>query len=335
VRHQLWALDPTTYDRHPLHRGDCAWPESNCYVDLWVELLHTIGAEPLAALPFTLGIDLEGDQWTFFKFPLADLYTLYGVDVFELNVWRPLVAHVEEQVALGRPVIVEADAFYLPDTAGTSYRSAHVKTSIGIQALDREASRLGYFHNAGYYELEGADFAGLFRLEEDSSLPPYVEVAKVRRRPALTGGALVGASIELLSLHLDRRPDRNPFRRYAVRFRADLETLAAAPLSYFHEYAFATFRQYGPAFEFAAAYLEWLEAGGESGLTRSAAACRAIATGAKTLQLRTARRVSAGRRFDPAPTIDAMADAWDEAMAGLIARYGAGRARGTCLASQE
>ena len=27
----------------------------------------------MAALPFTLTVDLEGDQWTFFKFPLADL----------------------------------------------------------------------------------------------------------------------------------------------------------------------------------------------------------------------------------------------------------------------
>ena len=71
--------------------ADRAWPESNCYVDLWIELLHAAGAEPLAALRFTLAVDVEGDQWTFFKFPLADLEALYGVSVFELNVWRPLV----------------------------------------------------------------------------------------------------------------------------------------------------------------------------------------------------------------------------------------------------
>ena len=119
---RLWNLDPAAYARHPLHCADRAWPESNCYVDLWVELLHTAGAEPLAALPFALAVDVEGDQWTFFKFPLADLEALYGVSVFELNVWRPLVVHVAEQLALGRPSIVEVDAFYLPDTAGTSYR---------------------------------------------------------------------------------------------------------------------------------------------------------------------------------------------------------------------
>jgi hypothetical protein len=324
---QLWPLDPAGYARHPLHRNDSAWPESNCYVDLWVELLHTMGVEPLAALPFTLAVDLEGDQWTFFKFPLADLYALYGVDVFELNVWRPLVAHVEEQLALGRPAIVEVDGFYLPDTAGTSYQTAHVKTSIAIQAFDAGARRLGYFHNAGYYELAGADFTGVFYLQERATdgerLPPYVEVAKLRARQPLVGRALVAASVELLSLHLQRRPRDNPFRRYGTRFTADLEGLSGATLSQFHGYAFATFRQCGPAFEFAAAYLRWLAANGESGLEAIAAECSAIATGAKTLQLKTARFVNGGRTFDPAPAIETMARAWDDAMVGLEARYGA------------
>ena len=119
---RLWDLDPAVYARHPLHCADRAWPEANCSVDLWVELLHTAGAEPLAALPFALAVDVEGDQWTFFKFPLADLEALYGVDVFELNVWRPLVGSRGRAARAGPAAIVEVDAFYLPDTAGTSYR---------------------------------------------------------------------------------------------------------------------------------------------------------------------------------------------------------------------
>jgi hypothetical protein len=324
---QIWPLDAATYARHSLHRNDSAWPESNCYVDLWVELLHAMGVEPLAALPFTFAVDVEGDQWTLFKFPLADLYALYGVDVFELNVWRPLIAHVEEQLAIGRPALVEVDAFHLPDTAGTSYHMAHVKTTIGIQALDAGALRLGYFHNAGYYELEGADFTGVFRFEEHpsavESLPPYVEVAKLHARPPLAGRALVAASLQLLSAHLQRRPHDNPFRRYGVRLSADLERLAGAPLPQFHGYAFATFRQCGAAFEFAAAYLRWLEANGECGLEPMTASCDVIATGAKTLQFKTARFVNTGRSFDPAPIIETMARAWDDTMIGLTARYGA------------
>ena len=54
-------LSPATYARHPLHLADRGWPESNCYVDLWIELLHAHGHEPLAALPFTFTADFEGD----------------------------------------------------------------------------------------------------------------------------------------------------------------------------------------------------------------------------------------------------------------------------------
>ena len=324
---ELWPLDPAAYPRHPLHRSDLAWPESNCSVDLWVELLHTSGAEPLAALPFTLAVDLEGDQWTFFKFPHADLYALYGVEVFELNVWGSLLSHVEEQLSLGRPSLVEVDAFHLPDTAGTSYHVEHVKTSIGIQALDAGARRLGYFHNAGYYELEGRDFAGVFRLDrpagDSEHLPPYAEVAKLRVRPPLVNRALVAASLDLLATHLAKRPHDNPFHRYATRFPADLERLAGKPLEQFHRYAFATFRQCGAAFELAGAYLRWLHANGEHGLDEIAAACDAIATTAKTLQFKTARFVNAQRTFDAAPLLDTMAAAWDQTVAALTDRYGA------------
>lgn len=286
-----------------------------------------MGLEPLAALPCAFAVDIEGDQWTLFKFSLADLYTLYGVDVFELNVWRPLTAHLQEQLALGRAALVEVDAFHLPDTTGTSYHVEHVKTTIGIHALDTDARRLGYFHNAGYYELAGADFAGLFRLDdhlaERGHLAPYVEVVKFGAAAQLKGRALVRASLEILGAHLARRPHDNPFRRYAVRFQADLERLAGAPLAEFHSYAFATFRQCGAAFEFGSAYLRWLETNGEHGLGRTAEACDAIATTAKTLQLKTARFVSTHRPFDASPMFDTMASAWDNAITELTERYGA------------
>jgi hypothetical protein len=323
---RLWDLDPTAYVRHPLHCVERTWPESNCYIDLWVELLHTAGAEPLAALPFVLTVDIEGDQWTFFKFPLGDLDALFGVNVFELNVWRSLKTHVAEQLVLGRPAIVEVDAFYLPDTLGTSYRTEHVKTSIGIQALDEDERRLGYFHNAGYYELSGDDFAGVFRLEghltDPEYLPPYVEVAKLDNQPMRTGDALLEASLALLRAHLTRRPVVNPFRRYAARFPDDLEWLAGEPLSCFHNYAFATLRQCGAAFELAGAYVRWLEAGGERGLERAAEGCDVIATTAKTLQFKAARAVNTRRPLDATPMLEMMAAAWDETVASLTARYG-------------
>jgi hypothetical protein len=320
-----WPIDAATYGRHALHLDDRAWPESSCYVDLWVELLHSRGLEPLAVLPNMFAVDFEGDQWTFLKLPAADLYSLYGVEVIELNVWRALVTHLEEQLALDRPCIVDVDAFYLPDTASTSYHANHVKTSIAVQSLDVAERRLGYFHNAGYHELQGPDFAGVLGLErtDPSYLPPYVEVAKFRARAPHQGRTLVCASLDLLRNQINRRPHDNPFRRYAAGFAADLEMLAAAPFEHFHSYAFATFRQYGAAFELGGAYLGWLQGHGEVGLEPIVSACAVIAITAKALQLRTARFVSAQRYFDPAPMLGRMAEAWDETMTRLAARYGA------------
>jgi hypothetical protein len=300
---QVWPLVPSSYVPHAIHRAGSAWPESNCYVDLWIELLHAAGFEPLAALPCALTIDLEGDQWTFFKFPLADLSELYGLDVFELNVWRSLCDHVEDQLAQRRPLIVEVDAFHLPDTAGVSYGVAHAKTSIG-----------------------GDDFAAVLRLApplaSPEHLPPYTEVVKLGVRPPCTGGALVTRSLDLLRANLGRCPGRNPFLRYAAVFTSHLDWLAGGSLDEFHRYAFATLRQCGSAFELAAAYLRWLGTQGEDNLQAIAASCDAIATTAKTLQFKTARVVQTHRPFDAAPLLAAMADAWDVVMRALAARYG-------------
>ena len=63
----LQPLSAAGYRRHPLHHGDRAWPETNCFVDLWIEVLHSFGHEPLASLGCTLDLDFEGDQFTFFK----------------------------------------------------------------------------------------------------------------------------------------------------------------------------------------------------------------------------------------------------------------------------
>ncbi|MEA2463286.1 MAG: hypothetical protein QOJ98_1033, partial [Acidobacteriota bacterium] len=144
---RILDLDPKTYNRHAIHSEGRVWAETNCYVDVWVELAHALGYEPRAALPFTFTIDFEGDQWTFFKFPLPDLYELFGLDVQELAIYRPLAAHIEEQLERGRPVLIELDSYYLPDTAGTAYKLAHVKSTVAAVKIDVAQQMLGYFHN--------------------------------------------------------------------------------------------------------------------------------------------------------------------------------------------
>jgi hypothetical protein len=73
--HAITALHPADHVRHALHDESRDWPETNCYVDLWIELFAARGFAPEAALGFTL-TDFEGDQFTFFKFPLQDLEAL-------------------------------------------------------------------------------------------------------------------------------------------------------------------------------------------------------------------------------------------------------------------
>ena len=64
---------------------------------------------------------------------------LFGLDVHEMQPYRAAAGQIAEQLAAGRTLIVELDAWYLPDTAATSYRTEHVKTSVIAEAIDVEA----------------------------------------------------------------------------------------------------------------------------------------------------------------------------------------------------
>jgi hypothetical protein len=316
---QIFPLDPGQYQRHPIHAEDRIWAETNCYVDVWIELLHTWGLDPVAALPFTLAIDFEGDQWTFFKFPLGDLDELHAVDVQELAIWRPLVLHVEEQVGRGRPVLVELDSYHLPDTAGTAYHRQHVKSTVAVTMIDVAAQRLGYFHNQGYYHLEGADFENVFRLrgpQDAAVLPPYVEFVKRHPTPPPSGGELVQKSLQKLRRELRRVPATNPFSLFKARLDADLDWLADQGLETFHVYSFSTLRQFGASYELTATYLQWLQERTGKPLVEPILAFQKLSSGAKTLQFQLARAIARKKRLDLC-ALDEMAIGWRSALETL------------------
>ncbi|MBC8117720.1 MAG: DUF1839 family protein [Candidatus Saccharimonas sp.] len=319
----VFPLDPSSYQRHLIHTRERNWAETNCYVDLWIELLHAWGFEPMAALPFTLAIDFEGDQWTFFKFPLADLWELYGLDVQELAIWRPVASHVEEQVGLRRPVLVELDSFYLPDTAGTAYQHQHVKTTVAAIEIDIQNLQLGYFHGQGYYHLNGEDFVNIFNLEgvkHPAVLPPYAEFVKRRPSVALEGDDLVKGSLKLLQRQLHLLPEVNPFSKFKPRFESDLQWLANEPIETFHQYSFATLRQFGSCYEVASTYLGWLQSQGISQLERPIAAFSELSTGAKTMQFQLARAMARKKPMDLS-VLDQMAATWEVAIEDLNAQF--------------
>lgn len=317
-------LDPDSYQRHLIHGEGRTWAETNCYVDVLVELLHGLGHEPIAALPFTLRIDFEGDQWTFFKFAHADLLDLYGLDVQELNPWRKLASHVEQQVDMGRPVLVELDSFFLPDTHGTAYQLEHVKSTVAVNEIDVDAGYMEYFHGQGYYRLDGSDFHDIFQLDglvHDRMLPPYVEYLKTADiQVPTTEGELVEASLACLNRQMALMPTQNPFIPFRARFEVDLEWLMGESIEVFHQYSFATLRQYGACFELAATYTDWLSRNGVEGLDDITAALDGISTTAKAFQFQLARAIARKRTLDPQP-IEHMQALWTQATEPLVDRF--------------
>jgi hypothetical protein len=306
----LFGLEVSTYEPHAVHGAGRAYPETNCYTDIIIELLHARGDEPLAALGCLVRSDFEGDQFTFFKPPPEDLEELYGIDIHEMQPYRPLPTQIAEQIDAGRTIIVELDSFYLPDTAATAYGRAHVKSSAIAEAIDAEACFLRYFHNAGLYELEGDDYRGVFRLDGEPSreiLPPYTELVRFDAGPRLEGDGLRAAARELLRGHLRHRPNSDPFTRFGEQLERELPTLLAGDLEAYHAYAFASVRMIGAAFELAASHAAWLL--GEDA-TKATEAMQAIVDNCKVLGFRLARR----REFEPAALIESLGASWSRAL---------------------
>jgi hypothetical protein len=317
----LLPIDSANYRPSRLHDEDRVWGQTNCYVDLWIELLNALGFDSTPALAFTLSVDFDGDQWRSFKFPLEDLRRLYGLDVAEMSAWRELAHHVDEQLGMGRFLIVEVDSYYLPDTERMSYQVEHVKTVIAPNMIDREHQRLGYFHNTGYYELQGDDFADIFERARDRPeiLPPYVELVRLDRIQHLDEDELFDAALGLVRAHLQRRPTTNPVQRFRRRLDQDIEWLRSDGLATFHLYAYATLRQFGSSAELAGSLCEWLAERGEP-ITEVAVEFRELASDAKTAQFQLAR-VASGRTVDVGPVLGRIEHRWAATMHGLADRY--------------
>jgi hypothetical protein len=309
------GLDPSTYSPHPLHDSERMWPETNCYIDLWIEVLNTLGLPPEAMLGFTVTQDFEGDQFTFFKPPLEDLEALYGIRCTELAIYDRIERHVAEQVRRGRLCLVEMDSYFMPDTQGVAYRREHGKTTVAINRIDVERQELDYFHNGGFFRLTREDFGGIFQLssgEKDLPFLPYTEFAKLPDSK-VDHGSIRQTSLRLLKFHFARSPTDNPIRAFAAVFPSQVEAIAERPFDFFHKYAFNTLRQLGANFELATSHLDWLS----PEFADASAKARLISEAAKSVQFQLARALTR-KKFEPLQTaLDPAADAWD-AMMGLL-----------------
>lgn len=300
------AATPASHPRHALHGQDRAWPETNCYLDLWIGLLSAIGQDPRPVLGVAASLDWEADHFTFLKPCAADLFQLTGAVLHELALYDGTARQVEAQLARGAVPLIEVDAFFLPDTEGAAYRERHTKTTIGIVAMDSEANWIDYVHNAGLFRLSGDDFSGVLGLLPHTSLLfPYAELVRL---PASPPGA------ETQRRHAQRclprfaatRQKGNPITRFAEALPA-LMARAAGDSQAVHALCFNTARQIGSAFGLFSDHLSWL--GAE---WREAAG---LADSAKTLQFQIARAARRGRD-DPGivALLEEMAGQWGRAM---------------------
>lgn len=315
--------DPASYSSHALHDAARDWPQTNCYVDLWIEAIHARRLPPEAMLGFAATLDFEGDQFTFFKPPLEDIEMLYGFVVHELSLYDDLVDHISQQCARGRLVMIEADAFHLPDTRGVSYRLESSKTTIGVNRIDPVARRVDYFHNEGYFRAEGADYAGLMAFGSKSGrqkLPPYAEIVKATHAP-LDDKTMRECARALLARHLTRKPAQDPIDAFAARLPELIARAAAREVEFFHKFAFNSLRQVGANFELMGAGLAWLGDAGE--FDSEIEACRTISASAKSFQFLLARAIVRRKTVGLEAPLAALGDAYAKLFEGLTRRSGA------------
>src|SRR5262249_22235785 len=189
----------------------------------------------------------------------------------------------------------------------------HTKTTIVINDLDVERRRLGYFHNAAYYALEGEDFEKLFRVgapADPTFMPLFAELVRKDALVRRSAEELRALARPYLKKHFARRPAHNPVARFGERFTKDLPAISDQGLAFYHAWAFATIRQVGAAFELLAEHTRWLG----DGVVEAAPAFDAIVNGAKTLILKAARAVNGKRALDATAQFAEMASGWQRGM---------------------
>ena len=127
--------------RTPLHAGDRTYPETNCYTDILIELLHARGDEPLAAMGSHGADGLRGRPVDVLQ--AARRRTSSGCSASTSTRCSPTGrcrSRSPSSSRAGRTMIVELDSWYLPDTAATELPHASTsRRSVVAEAIDPEA----------------------------------------------------------------------------------------------------------------------------------------------------------------------------------------------------
>ncbi len=191
MRAVIKGLSPADYRRHSLQQPRaCDWPETNCYVDLWIEVLGGRRVmNPVAGLSFTVAQDFEGD-------PVHVLQVLRVADLGEPRTaqWcrssrSTTISSSTARADRSRTPAARRGRWLLPARHQGRLLShrAHQDDHRHQQHRRRRAHASIISTTPAYFALEGADFDGLFRrLPEQhgvaDALFPALSSVKIRSR---------------------------------------------------------------------------------------------------------------------------------------------------------
>lgn len=306
---------------HAFHADDRSWTETNCYLDLWIEILHFLGHDPLPACSGVLNSWSELGQWSMVKPHYQQLLDLYGIAVEEFNPWRPLAHHLVQFLSRGIGVTIEVDSFALPDTAATDYQTNHVKTSIFPLAVDLQAKTMDYLHNSGRHSLQGTDFDIIFGTGENFQAHPdnhvtlpYVET--VRRVVEPDRDTFTQRALTNIQQALATRSELTPMADLCAHLEADFQWLTTAGQDNFHAWSFGTLRAAGYCAELSADIADYLIAHDVAVQSETSELFRKIAEDLKGVQFKAAR-AARGRSVDITPIASQLLQDWQTATAGF------------------
>lgn len=287
------GLSPEGFVQHTVHREDSVWSNTNCYLDVWIELLHGLGRRPEPLFAVAVAADTQVEQFEFLKVDHRDLEEVHGIRVGEYDIWSSLLEQVQTQMGAGNLLIIEADAHWLPDTRGVSYGIEHTKTSIIPVHVDPAQQHLVYLHNEGLHELRGADFDYVLgpRRAEGIVPAPYVELLRLDRLTPANDDDARAHTVRLLRHHARRAPEHNPAESLMDVVRSRFPWLQDHGMEGYHALCFETTRQLGVVAMLAAQAIRFAAV---AELEPAAAAWERVSSEAKALQFQLAR-VARGR----------------------------------------
>lgn len=310
------GLSADGFTPHLLHQDQSLWSNTNCYLDVWIELLHGMGRRPEPLFAAAVAAETQVEQFEFLKVDHRDLEEVHGLRVGEYDIWRPLLEHVLTQMVAGNLMIIEADAHWLPDTRGISYGIEHTKTSIVPVRVDPQQRHLVYLHNAGLHELSGHDFDCVLGEQRRQGIvpAPYVELVRLDRLTPAHDGAARAHTARLLRHHTARSTAQNPAAELMDVVRSRFDWLAEAGMDGYHALCFETTRQLGVVSMVAA---EAVKFSAVDRIQAAADAYVAVSQEAKALQFQLARVARGRKSASLDTTMAAIGDQWARAASTL------------------